>query len=797
MSAEGGGYVGRRVLRREDAWLTRGAGQFVDDVPVPRNTLHLALALSNEAHAGIAAIDCAKARAVPGVHDVLTGDDIAAFARPICTRIDAPGYRTTARDLVARAKVRFVGETVALVLAETPYAAQDGVEQIEVEYMRLRPVTTYAEAVADGAPKVHDGVEDNILFRTVVSNGEVDAGFADAFAVVEETFTHGRVAPVALEPRGCVAIPERGGDSITLYTSTQVPHIVRSLVAECAEMPESRLRVVVPDVGGGFGMKAHVFPEEVLVVALARKYGRAVKWIQDRREDLLTNPHAREHEVHLRAAVDVRGRIIGLRSKVRSNAGAYSSYPYGCTLEPLGVARMLVGPYRIRAYEFDALAFTTNTAPTGAYRGTGQPTAFFAMEGIMDRIARRLELDPAEVRLRNMVGLADMPYASIVGARYDTGDFVGCLRKAMTAFDYEGARKAQMKTPPDGKLRGIGICCFIEVTGIGAKGWAARGVRAVPGYDAAQIRVEPNGAITAFLSQANSGQGHFTTFAQLVADRMGAKLSDVTVLEGDTSSAPFGTGSIASRGTVACGGAVIRAADVLTGKMKRIASDLLEADAGDIVLRDSFAAVAGAEDVRVSFKEIAAAAHSVAAGKALDQDHGLNVLETYDPPYSTMANAVHIVGIALDPVTGELEIERYVVVHDCGKVINPMIVEGQIAGGVVQGLGEAVMEQIVYDDEGQMINATLLDYLIPTSLDVPRIEIHHMESPTIDALGGFKGVGEGGLIGAVPAIGCAVFDALKPQGVNVNGLPLKPDVVVGLLNSRTRDDAPCGAAAPP
>jgi len=784
---EGAAFVGRPILRREDAWLLRGSGCFVDDVPLPRTALHLAFVLSAEAHARITAIDASAARALPGVVDVLTGDDLARLVTPLRTRIDAPGYRTTERDVVARDRVRFVGEAVAVVVAESPYIAQDGIELVGVEYDRLPSTIDVDLARTDEAACLHDTAPNNLLFHSAFSTPRAEDALRAAPRRLKETFRLGRVAAVPTEPRGCVAIPERGGASVTLHTSTQVPHIVRTAVAECVGLSESRLRVIVPDVGGGFGMKAHVFPEEIIVTALARKYGRAVKWIQDRREDLLTNAHARDHRIEIEAGFDEAGVIAALRVEVVTNAGAYSSFPYGCTLEPLGAARMLVSTYRIRDYAYTVSAVATNTCPTGAYRGTGQPTAFMAMEGMMDRIGRSLGLDPAEVRLRNMVAPADMPYVNAVGARYDTGDFVTCLRKGLGAIDYDGFRRAQPADRLSGRrYRGIGICSFTEVSGIGARGWQSRGVRAVPGFDAAKINIDPSGKITAFISQATAGQGHFTTFAQLVADELGARLDDVTIVEGDTATSPYGSGAIASRGAVAAGGAVIRVSARAADKLKRIASTLLEAAPQDIVLREGAAQVTGVPGLSVTFGQIAETAYATGTVKLPEgEDYGLDFVESYDPPPATMANAVHIVAVSVDAETGQVAIDRYVVVHDCGRVINPMIVDGQIRGGIAQGLGEALMEKVAYSEEGQLLNANLLDYLLPTAMDVPRVELLHMESPSVDALGGFKGVGEGGVIGAVPAIAGAVADALAGIGVNIREIPLQPSVIAGLIRDAT------------
>ncbi|MGD9945073.1 MAG: xanthine dehydrogenase family protein molybdopterin-binding subunit [Burkholderiaceae bacterium] len=776
---EAQGYVGESVPRREDEALLRGAGQFLDDVDVPRNTMHLAFVLSPEAHAELRSIDVAEARALPGVIDVLSGAELARLLKPLETRIDAPGYRSVDRPAVAVDRVRFVGEAVAVVLAENPYLAQDAADRVLVEYAELPKVCTVDEAAQAGAPRVHDELPDNLLFEASFETAAFDAHAGAGGLQLQETFRAGRITAVSIEPRGCVAIPSRGGDRLTVYTSTQVPHIARTAIAESTGLSESRVRVITPDVGGGFGMKAHVYPEEHVVAALALKYRRAVKWIQDRREDLLTSAHARDAVFTLRASVDSDGGIVALEADCLSNAGAYSSYPYGCQLEPLGSVRMMLGPYAIPNYRYRVRAVATNTCPTGAYRGTGQPNAFFAIEGMMDRIAVRLGLDPADVRMRNLIRDEQLPFSNAVGIRFDSASFTRSLTTALEQADYRRYRAAQAPDRlRDGKYRGIGIGNFTEVSGIGTRGWRVRGVSRVPGFDAATLRMEPSGTITACISQAAAGQGHRTTFAQLVATHTGARLEDVEIVEGDTGLTPYGSGAIASRSAVASGGAVIMAGAELTAKLKRIASTCLEASPGDIVLREGRAEIVGVPGRNVQFRHLAEMAYSLSSDAIGDgEPFGLEASAIYDPP-AAMANAVHIACVAVDARDGRVEIERYVVVHDCGTIINPDIVNGQIRGGVAQGLGQVLMEELVYDGNGQLLNANLLDYLLPTAMDVPKVEIHHIETPGIDGLGGFKGVGEGGVIGAVPAIANAVADALSGVGVNVNVLPLRPSLVL-------------------
>ena len=781
--AVGRGAVGQSVLRREDDYLLRGQGRFVDDLPAPLNTLHLAFVLSPHAHARILSIDVSEARALDGVVDVLTGTDLAAMVKPIAAQIELPGYSFNTRDVLAIDEVRFAGEAVAVVVAESAYLAEDGVELVDVDYEPLPALTEIGKATDPDAPQVNPTVPGNVYYEGRFATEGVDAGFEAAAHVISEDFHSSRVTAVPIEPRGCLAVPEHAGN-LVFYSSTQIHHLLRTALAEFLDVAESTLRVVVPDVGGGFGIKAALYPEEFVCAALALRLRRPVKWIQDRYEALLTDVHARDNHYRVQAAVDDDGIVLALKAEIRTNGGAYSALPFGCTLETTGGARMIVGPYRITEYTYTATAVATHTAPVLAYRGVAQPVCFMAIEGIMDRIARRLELDPAEVRLRNMVPTAELPWTNIVGVRYDTGSFVESLEQAMEMANYDEfrARQEAQGRLVDGKYRGIGICTFTEVSGTGAPGWRARGLTRLPGFDSGTIKVEPTGKVTAFVSHAHSGQGHFTTFAQVVADELGARLEDVTVVEGDTAAGPYGTNTFASRSAVTGGGALIRASEKARLKLARLAAAMLESTPEDIVVADGQLHVAGVPSRALSFGEVAETAYAMNTFDLPEgESFGIEETDFYDPPLVTMANATHIAQVAVDAGDGTVDIEGYTVVHDCGRVINPMIVDGQVMGGVAQGIGETLMEEFVYDADGQVKTATLADYLLPSSVDVPNFQIAHIESPSIDAVGGFKGVGEGGLIGAVPSIVNAVADALSDLDVNVNTKPLRPALLSRLI----------------
>lgn len=781
------GWVGRRALRIEDDKLLKGRGIFADDLHLA-GLLHLTFVRSPHAHARIRAIRTERAAAVRGVVAVFTGHDLAARCKPIYVDVIFPSYKAPSRPVVAVDVVKFVGEAVAVVVAESRYVGEDAADLVEVDYEPLRAVVDVEAALDPAAGVVHPDLGDNVLFKGEFATDKFDAAFASGDLVLRERFRSTRVAGVPLEPRGCVAAVEPGRGTLTFWSSTQIPHMLRTAIADLVNVPglsEAKIRVITPEVGGGFGTKAHVYPEELVTAALALELGRPVKYTQDRREELLTDIHARDHIYDVDVAVGRDGVLKAVRTRILTNAGAFPSLPFGCTLEPTGGARMLPGPYRLRNYAYETYAIATNTGPSGAYRGVAQPTCFMAIEGMMDRIGRALGIDPAEVRLRNLVQPEEMPYVNVVGVRYDTGSYVAALRRALELVDYEGFRTQQASGQPrDGKYRGIGIACFTEVSGTGAPGFRARGLKRIPGFDSALLKVEPTGAVTCVLSTAGAGQGHETTFAQLIADELGVPMDVVTILEGDTTGGPYGSGTFASRSVVTGGGAIVRAGAKLKAKMARIAGHLLEASAPDIVFENGLAFVRGMPGAKVTLREIAENAYSMSSkGLPPDEDYGLEATDYYDPPLVTMANATHIAAVAVDPRKGGIEIERYVVVHDCGRVINPMIVEGQIHGGCAQGIGQAVLEAMVYDADGQCRTASFMDYLLPTIKDVPAMIVDHIESPSIDAAGGFKGVGEGGVIGAVPALTNAVADALAALGANVNSTPLTPDRVLAFIES--------------
>lgn len=781
--------IGASLRRKEDDRLLRGDGCFLDDVAAPNGTLTLAFVRSTHAHAVIKAIGSASAREIPGVVDVLTGVDMARLLKPIYPDLPLPGYQVVERQLVCCDRVRYVGDIVAVVVADSPYSAEDALDLIDVSYEPLPVVATAQAALAAEAQRVHDAAPDNIAFRNSFKTPDFDRVFASADHVLKESFRSDRVAIVSMEARGCLAIYDHAAKHLTFWTSTQIPHMVRTALAECLQLPADSVRVICPDTGGGFGMKTNVYPEEFIAAALAKKYRGSVKWVQDRQDDFQTSTHARDFHYDVEMAVSSDGILQAARINVTVNIGAYPSYPFGSSLESGGGPRTFPGPYKFQNYAFDTRSVFTHTSPTSAFRGVSAPISFFCMEGMLDRIGRLLNLDPADVRRRNLVRAEDFPYVNVNGIRYDTGTYVECMERALEMIDYDGLRRKQSASRlQDGKYRGIGMAVITEQTGQGGARYRSRGLLRIPGIDGAEVKVDPDGNATVAVSHTTQGQGHLTTFAQLAASHLGLEVAKVTVIEGDTLRTPFGSGTFASRAAVTGGGSVIRAATNVADKIKRIAAHQLEAEPSEIILHHGFAEILrpgmqeGSSNRRISIAEIAQIAYSMST-KVLPQNetHGLVAIEFYDPPVPSVSNAAHIVCVAVDPSSARVDVEKYVVVHDCGRTINPMIVEGQTHGAVAQGLGPALMERIVYDQDGQLLTTTLMDYVIPTAHDMPNIQLDHFETPALDTIGGIKGVGEGGTIGAIPAIANAISDALSDLGININHIPVRPDELLRLM----------------
>jgi aerobic carbon-monoxide dehydrogenase large subunit len=772
--------VGARVARREDPRLLTGQGSYVDDHR-PARMLYAAFLRSPHAHARIRRLDASAALALPGVAAVLTGEDITRSSKPVRAASKTPNVKTTSYPPLALGKVRHVGEAVAMVAAESRYVAEDAVERIVVDYEPLPVVRDVESALDPASPVLHDEAETNLLVSREFVRGDVDAALAGAAVVVRERFRFHRHTPVCMENRGCLGEYATASGALTLRSSAQCPGLVRDVLADLLDIPEHLIRVIANDVGGGFGAKASLYPEEIATCVMARRLGRPVKWIGDRREDLLATTHAWDEIVDAELGLDQDGAIVGLRAEVTVDVGGYSIYPWTAAIEPVQTISFLPGPYRVPTYRGRTRGVATNKAPLGPYRGVGRPPAVFVIEGLVDRAARRLGLDPTEIRLRNFIRDEDFPYKSPSGIVWDRSSFTESLRRAREALDYKAARDEQARARAAGRWVGIGIASYVELTGIGSAIPVSPGMPVSTGTEAATIRFDPAGKVTAVFGVASHGQGLETTLAQIVADEVGVPIEDVRVVHGDTDASPYGTGTYASRSLVLAGGAAILAGRSVREKMLVIAGHLLEADPADVTLADGRYAVRGMPDRSVTVRQIARAAYSGAKQLPKGLEPGLEATRFYDPYYGTASNATHAAMIEIDRATLEVKTLRYVVVEDCGRMVNPLIVDGQVHGGVAQGIGAALLEEIVYDDQGQLLSGTLMDYVVPSACEIPTMEVHHVETPSPVALGGFRGMGEGGTIGAPAAIANAVADALAPLQIEIAELPVTPERLFRLI----------------
>jgi carbon-monoxide dehydrogenase large subunit len=780
-AGQAGRLVGQPVRRVEDARLLAGLGRYVDDRPAG-HALHVAVLRSDQAHACIDAIRSDAARAMPGVRGVFIWQDIAEAIKPALATSRMSGYQPTPIHALANGVVHYVGEPVVAVLAESRYLAEDAIEAIEVDYTPLPVATDPEAAIAAGAPLLHDGLVSNVLVERSFLRGEVEAAFADASVVVSARFRFHRKTSVAMENRCYLAEVDPGRDALTLHTSSQVPGIVRDALADLLGLPGNRLQVMAPDVGGGFGGKTSLYQEEMLVCVLARKTGRAVKWTGDRLEDLLATSQAFDERVHAELAVDADGRILGLRAEVIGDVGAYSIYPWTAGIEPVQVISFLPGPYRVPCYHGHVRGVTTPKSPTGPYRGVGRPTSTFVMERLVDMAAARLGLDPAQMRRRNLVCAEEFPYKTAVGIVWDRSGFQEGLAAALERFGYAEARQAQARARAEGRWVGIGLASYAELSGIGSRISASPGMPINTGTDTCVIQLDSTGSITASFGCASHGQGHETTLAQVLADELGARLEDLRVVTGSSAAVPHGTGSYASRTAVISSGAGMLAARELRQRMVRVAGYLLNAapEALDIVEGVIRPRSGGAG---LSFPQLARALYAQMGRVPADVREELCVTRLYDPVVGTTSSSTHLVQVEVDPQTFAVHVQRYVIAEDCGRIINPLIVAGQTRGAVAQGIGAALFEEVIYDDDGQLLTASLVDYLLPTAPEVPSLELVHVLVATPANLGGFRGMGEGGTIGAPAALANAVSDALAPMGIDITELPMTPDRLFRLVHA--------------
>jgi carbon-monoxide dehydrogenase large subunit len=760
--------IGQSVLRREDHRFLTGAGNYTDDVALPGQTYGVFLR-SPYAHARIRSIDTSRAAAAPGVVQIFVGADLAEAkvgGLPCGWLIhskDGTPMKEPPHPVLAQGKVRHVGDQVALVVAETVLQAKDAAEMIDVDYEELPPVIDIA--TADGAPSaVHDEVPNNVCYDWGHGSKEaVDAAFAQAHKVTKLAFANNRLVPNAMEPRAANAHYTRHDDSYTLYVANQNPHVERLLMcAFVLGLPESKVRVIAPDVGGGFGSKIFLYPEETALVWASKRVGRPIKWTADRSEAFLTDAHGRDHLTEAELALAADGTFLGLRVKTIANMGAYLS-TFASSVPTILYATLLSGQYRTPAIYAEVKAVFTNTTPVDAYRGAGRPEATYLVERMVETAARDLGMDPLEIRRRNFV--QEFPFASPVGLTYDTGNFNAHLDKAVQVADVAGFPARRAEAEKRGKKRGIGYSCYIEACGLAPSNIAgALGARAGL-FEAGEVRVHPTGTVTVFTGSHSHGQGHETTFAQVVAAKLGIPVDNVEIVHGDTGRIPFGMGTYGSRSLSVGGTAIVKAVDKVIAKGKKIAAHLLEAADTDIEFANGEFTVKGT-DKKVPFGSVALTAY-VPHNYPLDKlEPGLNENAFYDPTNFTYPSGTHICEVEVDPETGRTQVVSFVAVDDFGNIVNPMIVSGQVHGGIAQGLGQAMMEGAVYDKEsGQLLTGSYMDYCMPRADDLPSFTVDHTVTPCTHNPLGVKGCGEAGAIGSPPAFINALTDALGVRDI--------------------------------
>jgi carbon-monoxide dehydrogenase large subunit len=780
-------FVGRPLKRREDARLLTGQGLYIADLTLP-GMLHAVFVRSPTAHARIRGVDVSRARAAPGVVYALTGIELAKILPPVSdTQLSLPKKWTAQvqhkflnpqQPLLAHDKVRHVGEAVAVIVAESRYLAEDAAALVTLDLDPLPALIDAQAALAAGAPVIHDSLNTNLIGEFTVAKGDVAAALARAPHRLARRFHHHRYAAAPIECRGVVGHYDRRADQITIWSSTQVVHWVRKEASAVLALPEARIRCVALDVGGGFGIKGHVYPEDLLIPFIARAIGRPTQWIEDRREHLMCACHSRDQTHDVEVGFDDTGKILAYRDDFVVDCGCWN--PIGAGIA-YNTAVHLLGPYRHENFSAHARIAVTNKVPNAPYRGAGRPEAALATERVMDLIANELGLEPAVVRARNMVPAAEMPYRAGIPYRdgepvvYDSGDYPGGLEKALAAVGGVAAfRQRQAEARKAGRHLGLGIGCYVEGTGVGP-------------FESALVRIDPSGKIYVASGACPQGQGMETIFAQIVADTWKVHPDNVVMALADTSAIAIGFGTLASRSTVTLSGAIHYASIPLREKVFAIAANMLECSPGDLELRDDGVGLLGVPGVSVSLAKIAAAARpGWDHGRPDGIDAGLESTFYFVPETVTWAYATHVAVVDVDVATGGVTLEQYAIAHDCGTVVNPLLVDGQVVGGAVQGIGGALFEEFAYDRDGNLMTGSLADYLLPTASDVPSLSLVHQVSPSPLNPLGVKGLGEGGAIAPPVAIANAVADALAPYRAEFNATPVRPEQVVRAAGQATR-----------
>ena len=781
--------IGARVLRKEDQRLLTGTAQFVGDIRLPR-MWEAAYVRSPIAHGRINAITKPAAFA----DRVFTAQDMADVL-PIRAESSLPGYKVSDYPALATGKVRYVGECVAICVAPTRAEAEDIAEQVVLDLTPLPPVVDALQARAPGAALVHDDWGDN-LFLTTFADGDIEAVKARADVVIHREYNTARQCMVPLEGKGTLSYWDAKAGQLVVYTSTQVPHLIRTGIAQFLQLDQGAVRVIAPDVGGGFGYKCVLQPEELSVSWVARKTGRPIRWTEDRREHLVAGANTRQHHYLLTAYADMTGRILAIDAEITVDIGAYSVWPFTACLEAAQAGGNLPGPYAFDVYRCKTWSVATNKPAFTPYRGVARPGVCFAMELTIDAIARAVGREPAEVRRDNLIPAAAMPFTTVTGKFYDSGDYPESLSRAAAMIDLPGFRARQAAARAEGQFLGIGFSTFTEQSAHGTKVFAAWGLPLVPGYEQAMVKITPSGSVEVRSGNHSFGQGLETTLAQVASEWLSVDVGDIRVTMGDTGLTPYSTGAYASRGMVMAGGAVSKAAEVLAGRLKRHAAHLLQCDAGAVVLRAGHAWHGAAS---VSIATIAHAWYLRPDQLAGDVDTaGLEVTEGYKPAIDTgvFSYASHAAIVDVDVETGIVRIEDYVIFEDCGRRVNPLILEGQAYGGAAQGIGSALFEEVIYDGAGQPLTSTLADYILPGPTELPKFRLDHAETLSPYTRHGIKGVGEGAAIAPAGAIVNAINDALTPLGVELSRIPATPErVLAAILAARAGAGAGAGAGA--
>ncbi len=768
-------WFGAPILRRDDDRLLRGEGRYLDDICLPQMA-HVAFVRSVHASAVLTSVDVEDARGGAEVLDVVRHCDLGAAARPFPQLLPHKGLVSATWSALAPGRVNFVGEAIAAVIAGSPLAALDATELVHVDYAPLAPVLDLEAAILPGAPQIHAGAPRNIALHMQEGARDVDVAMRAASHRLKVRLRPRRGGGMPLEPRGVVADFHADRRELTVWSSTQEPHSLRNVIAELLDLPRHMVRVIAPDTGGGFGTKLNVYPEEIVVPWLAMRLRRPVKWKESRSEHMLVATQERLQIHDIEVGFDDRGVMAALSNVFYHDMGAYA--PRGAAV-PHCTQGAIIGPYRIPKIRSEMLAVYTNTATVSAYRGAGQPQGVFVIERMMDRIAAYLGKDPAEVRRANMIAHNAFPYdtglTNLLGGKveYDSGDFIGSMQQALDASEYPSLREEQAQARAEGRCFGIGIANYVELTGRGP-------------WEGSAVRVEPDGRVTVVTGAPSQGQGHETVLAQICADQLGAPLDRITVLGGDTALIANGIGTFASRVGVLAGNAVSEASLAVKKRILDLAGDMLEVAPADLVVEDGRVSVAGAPQIGVDFADVARRA---ARGEGpSDQAPALEATRYFKAPKITYSNGTHVAAVEVDPETATVRILRYAIAHDCGRVINPMIVEGQIWGGLACGLGNALCEEHAYDAQGQLLTGSFMDYAMPGALDIPDARITHQETPSALNPLGLKGAGEAGTVPVPAAIANAVEDALRPLGVSITEHPLTPIRLWKLLRSANAKD---------